>query len=132
MTGKKGFSLLEMTIVILVMGMTITALLQMFDWSHIRYREIAKGWEERAFLAEIRLWLRDRVMHSQVETINIKAVSAAIKAPAHLKLSAVNLTEHDPDTFFVQVGYFDDKNRNGKADSLESASRLFCFRRRST
>src|SRR5690606_329943 len=113
------------------MGMTITALLQMFDWSHVRYREIAKGWQERAVLTEIRIWLRERITMSELDSINIKDLGAAIKFPDSFKLSEVKLTNHDQTTFFVRVDYFDDKNRNNKPDNLEKASRLFCFRKRS-
>ncbi len=131
MTGKQGFSLLEISIVIFIMGLTITALLQMFDWSHIRYREIANGWQERVFLAEVRLWLRERVMNSEFAVIDKKTLSTAIKAPENFKFAEVDLTQHDPATVFIRVGYFYDQNRNNKAETSESASRLFCFRRRS-
>lgn len=131
MTSKKGFSLLEISIVIFIMGMTITALLQMFDWSHIRYREIAKGWQERVFLAEVRLWLRERVMQSDLNAIDKKSLSNAIKVPENFKFSEIKLIQHDSATVFIRVSYFDDLNRNGKAENRESSSRLFCFRRRS-
>ena len=131
MTFKKGFSLLEISIVIFIMGLTITALLQMFDWSHLRYREIAKGWQERACMAEVRLWLRDRIMKSEMEQINLKTLSAAVKLPGNFMLEGLKVMQHDPATYFVRVGYFDDKNRNGRSDKDENANRLFCFRRRS-
>ena len=70
MNLRRGFSLLEITVVMLVMGMTITALLQMFEWSHLRYREISRAWQLRACLAESRIWLRNKIADAEFAAIN--------------------------------------------------------------
>ncbi len=131
MKKNDGFSLLEVTVVIFVMGLTITALLQMFDFSHLRYRAISKGWQERALMAETRVWLRNRVMNSDVENINLKTFLNEVRIPKGFLIATVEIVRRDGPTLFIKVEYADDINRNGKADPKESTSRLFCFRGRS-
>ncbi len=131
MNTRKGFSLLEITVVMLIMGLTITALLQLFDWSQMRYSDISRGWQRRAGLTEVRLWLRERVIHSEYELINVKNLTSAVKLPASLRIANIKLREHSDNTWFITLDYFEDRNRNQKADPGESETRLFCFRGRS-
>lgn len=131
MRSKTGFSLLEISLVIFIMGLTITALLQMLDWSHLRYREISRGWQQRAGLAEIRVWLREKVTNAELAALNVKAINEAIRLPAGFLISELKVTKHDDATYFIKLGYFEDRNRNGKPESNEMNDRLFCFRRRS-
>ncbi|PKL50446.1 MAG: hypothetical protein CVV42_02830 [Candidatus Riflebacteria bacterium HGW-Riflebacteria-2] len=131
MINRQGFSLLEITVVMLIMGLTITALLQMFDWSQMRYTDISRGWQRRAGLTEIRLWLRERVMHSELDRINIENLVDAVRLPAGLRIAGIKLREHNNDTWFITLDFFDDRNRNKKPDPGESETRLFCFRGRS-
>ena len=131
MTERKGFSLLEITVVMLIMGLTITALLQMFDWSQMRYNDISRGWQRRAGLTEVRLWLRDRVIHSDFANINTENLTSAVRLPAGMHIAGLKLREHNDNTWFITIDYFEDRNRNQKPDPGESDSRLFCFRGRS-
>lgn len=128
---RAGFSLLEVSIVLFVMGLTITALLQMFDFSFMRYRAIANGWRERAMLAETRLWLRKQVMSSSVDQITVANLASSVKPPPGFLFNSLKVTEHDSSTLFIRVDFFEDRNRNGKPDKGEESNRLFCFRRRS-
>lgn len=130
MTGNKGFSLLEITVVMLIMGLTITALLQMFDWSQMRYSDISRGWQKRAGLTELRLWLRDRIIHSESDKITVGNLVQAVRLPAGLRIAGLKLRPHNDNTWFITVDYFDDRNRNGNPDPGESETRLFCFRGR--
>ncbi|MDD3145795.1 MAG: prepilin-type N-terminal cleavage/methylation domain-containing protein [Candidatus Riflebacteria bacterium] len=132
MTCRRGFSLLEITLVIFIMGLTITALLQMFEWSHMRYREISRGWQQRAGMAEIRVWLRDKVIAAETGSLNATNLNQAVKLPAGYFVNDLKLTQHDPETWFIRLDLCEDRNRNGLADNTETTPRLFCFRRRST
>jgi prepilin-type N-terminal cleavage/methylation domain-containing protein len=131
MKNRAGFSLLEISIVIFIMGLTITALLQMFDWSHARYRQISRSWQERACLSEIRIWLRNSIMRAEPASINLKNLREAVKIPDGFLIDQLQLIAHDELTCFVRIGFADDLNRNGKTDAGEGSTRLFCFRRRS-
>jgi prepilin-type N-terminal cleavage/methylation domain-containing protein len=128
---RKGFSLLEITVVMLIMGLTITALLQMFDWSQMRYSEISRGWQRRAGLTEVRLWLRDKIIHSDFDNISAENLANAVRLPAGMHIAKLKMREHNDNTWFITLDYFDDRNRNQKADPGEAATRLFCFRGRS-
>ena len=130
MIKRSGFSLLEITVVMLIMGLTITALLQMFDWSQMRYGEISRGWQRRAGLAEVRLWLRERIIHSEYEQISAGNLARAVKLPVNFYIAGVKLRAHSDNTWFITVDYFDDRNHNKSPDSGETDTRLFCFRGR--
>lgn len=131
MIKTRGFSLLEISIVIFIMGLTVTALLQMFDWSHLRYREMSRNWQQRAGLAEIRVWLRQKAAASEVTGLDAAGVNHSVKLPPGFFVDSLKVIEHDSSTWFIRLQLCDDRNLNGKADKNETTSRLFCFRRRS-
>ncbi len=131
MNLRRGFSLLEITVVMLVMGMTITALLQMFEWSHLRYREISRAWQLRACLAESRIWLRNKIADAEFAAINTANLSDSLKLPEHCFVSDLKITGHDDFTWLIKLVICDDRNQNGRQDPDELHNRLFCFRRRS-
>lgn len=131
MKRKSGFSLLEVSIVLFVMGLTITALLQMFDFSFMRYRSIANGWRKRAMLAETRIWLRQQVINGTVDRINHANLVNSVKTPQGFLFKEIKVTEHDNSALFIKIDYFEDLNKNGTSERSEEGSRLFCFRRRS-
>lgn len=131
MTGRRGFSLLEISLVIFIMGLTITALLQMFEWSHMRYREISLGWQQRAGMAEIRVWLRDKIGAAETAKLDAASLNSSVKLPSGYFVSQLKITRHDADTCFIKLDLCEDRNHNGKAEEQETTSRLFCFRRRS-
>ena len=128
---RKGFSLLEITVVMLIMGLTITALLQMFDWSQMRYTEISRGWQRRAGLTEARLWLRDKVIHSDFDKISAENLANAVRLPVGMRIAGLKIREHNDNTWFITLEYYEDRNRNQRVDPSESETRLFCFRGRS-
>ncbi len=131
MKRKTGFSLLEISIVLFVMGLTITALLQMFDFSFMRYRAIANGWRQRAMLAEARIWLRKQVMKENIEQITHANLADSVKAPQGFHFKGIKVTEFESSALFIKIDFFEDLNKNGEPDKGEESSRLFCFRRRS-
>ncbi len=131
MIKRRGFSLLEISIVIFIMGLTITALLQMFDWSHMRYREISYGWQQRAGFADIRVWLRNQVNSTDAISLDVTSLNRSVKLPPGYFVDKLKVTKHDETTLFINLELCEDRNRNGKAESGETTSRLFCFRRRS-
>lgn len=127
----RGFSLLEITIAVLVLGLTVTALLQMFEWSHIRYREFTSDWKFNAALSESRIWIRDKVMSSAIDELTPLNLAAAVNLPLHFYVAELRVTNYNENTYFVRIGLFEDRNRNGMPDADETEYRLLCFRRRS-
>ena len=127
---KKGFSLLEVIVSIFIMGLTVTALLNVLNWSNIKYNISANSWKERVCLTEARIWLRNKIMNNDETNLSLKLLSQNIKCPNGFGYNELKITKHDNDTFFIKIGVFEDRNHNGIADSNETTTRLFCFRRR--
>lgn len=130
MKVKKGFSLLEVTVCILIMGFTITALLNTLQWGNDNYNEISASWKLRSLYADIRVWLRENITQNNNSALTIEELKSNIKCPKGFQYNELTITKHDNDTYFVKLGIYHDKNQNGKADSDETINRLFCFRRR--
>lgn len=129
---KSGFSLLEVTVVMLVMGLTITALLQLFQWGFIRYGMFADDWKKRAFFSEMRIWLRHEVADSNSNKISIKSLPRRIMENGNIRISELVVKSHASATIFITMNAFDDKNKNGIPENNEKfPARLFCFNKRS-
>lgn len=131
MKVKSGFSLLEVTISILVLGLTVTALLNLLEWSNIKYRSISTDWKERACLTEARTWLRDKITNNEETALNLDKINESLNCPEGYKFNELSVIMHDKNTYFVKLGVYEDRNHNGIADNEEITARLFCFRRRS-
>ena len=128
---KKAFSFLEVTISMFIMGLTITALLNLLDWSNLKYKASANSWKERNCFTETRIWLRNQILKNKNQEINIKSLSENVKCPYGFGFCGLNITQKDEETYFIKVSIYEDRNRNGIADKNETTDRLFCFRRRS-
>lgn len=128
---KSGFSLLEVTVVMLVMGLTITALLQLFQWGFIRYAVYTDGLKNREFLSDTRIWLRKKIASSVLSGLNKNELIKEIPLENDVKISELKLRNYASDTVFVTLNIYNDKNENGKQENNEKLpQRLFCFRRR--
>ena len=128
--GKKGFSLIEIVISLFVMGLTITALLNLLNWSNKKYNLASTEWRERACLTEARIWLRKQIFTNNNIELSLKTLSDSVKCPSGFGYNELKVTKHDENTYFIKIGVYEDKNRNGTADKNEITSRLYCFRRR--
>lgn len=131
MKKNRGFSLLEVSIVIFIMGIAITALLQMFELGHFRYNAISSGLKSRSAFAEIRIWLRDMVASARFDEISLENLHKQISLSSGFRCTDLKISNYDQDTFFIQLRLFEDRNNNGKPDKSENSEhKLFCFRRR--
>ena len=128
---KKGFTLLEVTICIFIMGLTVTALLNLLKWSNAKYTAVASSWKERSCFTEARIWLRKQIIFKNKLDLSLKDLLENVSCPAGYNYNELSLRKHDNDTFFVKISIYEDRNGNGLADSNETTSRLFCFRKRS-
>lgn len=130
MKAKKGFSLLEVTVAMITMGMTVVALHNILQWSNTNYKNASTGWKERALFTDVRTWLREQILDKNNSDLTLKSLKEGVKCPNGFEYNELTITKHDNDTFFIKLGIFEDRNNNGKADSDEITNRLFCFRRR--
>jgi Tfp pilus assembly protein PilV len=129
--AKKAFSLLEVTVSIFIMGLTVVALLNLLTWSNSNYKEFTTSWKERNCLTEARIWLRNQIINNNENNLNLKSLNNNVKCPSGFGYNHLEIKKHDVNTFFIKVSVYEDKNNNGVADSNETTSRLFCFRKRS-
>jgi len=128
---KSGFSLLEVTVVMFVMGLTITALLQLFQWGFIRYAIYTDGLKNREFLSDTRVWLRKKISSSVLSDLNQNELIKEIPLKDDVKISELKLRNYASDTVFVTLNIYNDKNGNGKQENNEKLpKRMFCFRGR--
>ncbi len=128
---RKGFSLIEITVVILITGLAMTSLLNLLQWGHIRYAIISDGWKNRSCMTDIRLWLRDRICTSDQTEISLKKLKEQIRFPENFKISNFKVTKYASSTYIISVQAFEDKNRNNKPENSEIIpAKVFCFRRR--
>ena len=77
--AKKGFSLLEVTVSIFIMGLTVTALLNILNWSNLKYNASANSWKERTCLTEARVWIRNQILTKDETNITLKLLSQSLK-----------------------------------------------------
>lgn len=128
---KKAFSLLEVTVSIFIMGLTVVALLNILTWSNIQYNISSTSWKERTCLTDARIWLRNQIVNNKEENLTLKSLIENVKCPLGFKYNELKYKKQGSSTYFVKISVYEDKNNNGKADSNETLSRLFCFRKRS-
>jgi len=130
---KSGFSLLEVTVVMFVMGLTITALLQLFQWGFVRYGLFADDWKKRAFFSEMRIWLRHEVADANSNQIRLASLPKHILGHSSIRVADLGVRNQASGTVFITINAFDDKNKNGKPEKNERyPTRLFCFNKRSS
>jgi prepilin-type N-terminal cleavage/methylation domain-containing protein len=129
----RGFSLVEITVVIFIMGITIAGLLQLFELGHLRYNSIRTGLKSRALLTEIKVYLRNKVACNDIKNISTPNILEAVNFPDFYKLDKLKIDKYASNTYFINISVYEDRNSNKKVDKTENSfKRLFCFRRRST
>ena len=126
--NNKGFSLLEITVAVLALGLTVTALLQMFDFSFSRYAHFSSDWKYNAFIAESRQWLRNKIVTGQAELINEKTLKRSVRFPDSFQILDLAINNYDASTYFVTISINKDKRKNIAKEDSETM--LFCFRKR--
>ena len=132
MNVTRGFTLVEVLVSMLIMGMTATGLLQLLDYGGRQYNEIARGWKQREGLSALR-----RACRQAVAAGNATALSPSFgenvlgSIDARLRLAGLTVRPSAPRAWFVQVRLYDDTNRNGREDSGEALPlTTWCFRER--
>ena len=131
MNKKTGFSLIEITIATLAMGLTITALLDFFNWTLIRYREENSDRSIRSAVSTLKLKLRELPESTDPASLDTKSIAKLVALPENIFVNSVKIRTYSKDTWLVSIELYEDKNRNSIAESTEIQKELFCIRRRS-
>lgn len=134
MAVKKGFTLPEVLVSILIFGLTLGALLNFLRWGHTFYIQLVEGWQIRSYLNDFRLEVR-KIITSEEFSLPSRQGSLSIEAlPRNkfFKTLQVKIRKAEENTFFVSGNFFLDKNQNNEADPEEDKiTRTWVFRRRS-
>ncbi len=133
MSVTRGFTLVEVLVSMLIMGMTATGLLQLLDYGGRQYNEIARGWKQREGISALRRACRQVVATGNAATLSPTFGERVLeRIDARLRLAGLSVRPSAPRAWFVQARLFDDANRNGREDSGEAlplTTWCFCERR---
>lgn len=132
---KKGFSLMEFSVVILISGLTISALLYMLDLSYVHYNFVSKDRVMRSAMSNARVWLRTRVTEKPETNTGFPNISEselfqAMGLDGAYFINELKLTAQPGEGYFIRFSLCRDDNKNKKAETDECVSRLFFFRSR--
>jgi prepilin-type N-terminal cleavage/methylation domain-containing protein len=135
-SNRQGFSLLELSLVLVISGLTLMALLQMLDLSYIHYRLIDEGVKESIIMGNARIWLRNQITEKPlspegIPPINDTELIEALNLKDEYVVNEFKLTQHKNQGFFVKLSLCHHKNKNKAPDQEPSFSQLFYFRNRS-
>lgn len=126
---KKGFTLIELTVALLAMGFTAAALLNMLDFSLLRFNSFNTGRKTEASFTEIRMILREIFTQGNLSGLNRHHLDERLNLPTGFYLKSIQTTPWQNGAF-VNIKIYEDKNRNNAPDPNEISSRLFFFRKR--
>ncbi len=128
MTRRGGFSLLEITVALLILGLSVTGLLNLLQFGQLRYGAIDAGWRQRQLLTALQRRFRAAATTGAIASLTLPDLTAAA---GRLRVATWSWSPCPPDAVFVQARLFDDRNRNGRADPVEALpAQIWVFRTR--
>ncbi|HOT27410.1 MAG TPA: prepilin-type N-terminal cleavage/methylation domain-containing protein [Candidatus Ozemobacteraceae bacterium] len=129
MSVTRGFTLVEVLVSMLIMGLTTTGLLQLLDYGGRQYTEIARGWKQREGLSALRRACRQAVAAGNASALSPSFGESVLGSiDTRLRLAGLTVRPCAPRAWFVQVRLFDDANRNGREDDGEAQPlTTWCF-----
>ncbi len=116
MKRRTGFSLLEVTIAVFILGLSVTGLLNLIRLGHLRYAALDAGWRERQVVA---------TLHRQFRRAVASGGLASLTLPVNLtdqglvRVATWTWAPYPPEAVFVQARLFEDRNRNGRPEATE-------------
>ncbi len=126
-----GFSLVEVLITMLIMGLSVNGLLSMLHWGSRRYSEIADSWKERQVVSRLGKTLRGLIVTGMPLPSTPEKVRELLPGESQWRISGLETRECPPGAVMVKAVLFRDKNGNGVREVVEEkASHLWCFRGR--
>ncbi|MBF0498532.1 MAG: prepilin-type N-terminal cleavage/methylation domain-containing protein [Candidatus Riflebacteria bacterium] len=141
-----GFTLIEVSISLLIMGLAISGLLDLLHWGQLRYTTIERDSRTRMAVAEIRRSVRKAIItgHLPLEVRDGKLVDTDSLSADHqstqtrpgelaetLRIASIAVRPYDTQSVFVKLDLFDDLNHDGRIQSVERLpSTVWCFRLR--
>jgi len=127
-----GFSLLEVMIAILVMGMSVTGLLNLLQWGQVRYRTLSESWNVRSTYAQLRRHVRNEIFQGNLTKLSQPLLAMHLSHQLNFHIADFSVQRYSQEAFFVRVRLFLDRNGNNREDEQEKLPPEFwCFRIRS-
>lgn len=128
---RRGFTLVEILISLLVMGLAISGLLDLLHWGQMRYQAIAEQPRIRSAIGAIRRTIRSQVMAGLPVALKDGLPTDLHQPVGTLRIASLSVQAYDGATMFVHADLFDDRNRDGTIQSGETLPGvLWCFRTR--
>lgn len=131
---KKGFTLMEVLVAILVMGLVSNGLMNLLYWGRLRYQALDEGWREREVLKSLHQKLRQHVSRGDLDAVAdiARHFDRHFSTPFPLHCTSIDVKSYASDTVFIKPSLYIDRNRNGHEDPAEKLpAQVWCFRIRS-
>ncbi|MBI3038546.1 prepilin-type N-terminal cleavage/methylation domain-containing protein [bacterium] len=134
-TKTSGFTLIEVIVAILIMGLTVQASLDLLHFGLAKYDSLVLGWRTRSSVAYVRKAVRNAISIAPLDAKNFeKTWVSRIKSPdPKVILENLSVKSVPGRTYFVQATFFEDRNGNMNHDRGEDlTSPLWVFRSRTS
>ena len=143
---RSGFTLVEVLISLLVMGLAISGLLDLLHWGQVRYESLARSPGLRMAISDLRRAVRNAVTTGKLpleirdgRLVDNGSASNSLAsmqlsgdtAPAMLRIASISLRPYGTQSVFVKLDLFEDRNHDNHAQPGEKLqSPVWCFRMR--
>lgn len=117
--SSKGFTLLEVLIAILTMGLSVAGILNLFNWGMQKYAQLNGDRSYRVALTSIRREIRTMVSTANFDCLNKAELAGRIAFQEKLGIAEFFAKQYSQESMFVHVRLFQDRNKNEKPDENE-------------
>ncbi len=125
--GRRGFTLVEAVVAVLILGLAAGSLLQMLHWGWARYNSAAEQEDLMSWITTFRTHLRDAAQTGKAPDERA-LLQFMTRRPGQVQAVALTL-KRDGDLVYARPDLFIDRNRNRKCERQERLlSPVFCFR----
>ncbi|HEY9069279.1 MAG TPA: prepilin-type N-terminal cleavage/methylation domain-containing protein [Candidatus Ozemobacteraceae bacterium] len=132
MRATRGFTLLEVLVTLLIMGLATTGILQLLTYGTREYEELTRGWRQREGISTLRRACRQAVMGGNIAGLTPAFAEALLtRTGSGLRSAGLIVRPQASGTWFIQPRLYDDRNGNGREDAGEPLPlTVWCFRDR--
>jgi|GEM_PF-1662151 len=127
---KSGFTLIEVVVSLLIMGISVSGLLNLFQWGQQRYSALTKSWRTRTAVGDFQRFLRQQICSGDIASLSIGLIEKeATFLKSNLRLTSFTVKPYTNGGVFVSAGLYEDFDKNGKVNRGEELPPvLWCFR----
>lgn len=127
-----GFTLVEALVAMIAMGLSITGILNLFQWGNMRYLSVNRSARYQGAVLSIRRHLRMAISRNELSALSREELEKAVELPERFRIAETSLKSYGKEGVFVSFTLFEDRNGNGVSEESELFQpTLVCFRIRS-